>query len=662
MEGASVPRRAAVLVVSVALAALVLSVHAQQDPQSPRSIFRVRTDLIPVDVSVLDKDRQPVRGLSSADFAVYEDGKRRPVVAFSAVDVPVPVRDAAVAPWVRDAPKDVVSNDLPDEGRLVVILMDGTIPDGQPTIAAKQIAHEAVDELGPGDLAAVVRSTIFGNNGLSQGFTSDRSRLIDAIDSPFMGTTEPPEMTAAGLESPSPVPGTAFHTKEQCEVLYDVARAMRDAPRRRKMVIFVGTSLGLGGQLRSGGDIRPCREKLLGELADSNVTVQAVDPVGLLTLAVGADYTTHNRVTPELQQRWGRQNQNRIDALRVLPSLTGGRLVANTNTPQNAMPAIFAESQSYYLLGFEPASPVTKNAHAIRVEVRRRGVTVHWRNGYRTQPEVNAVAVRAENGAASAVPPELTAALDGALPRQDLPLSVTVAPFALAVGRKAAVAIALGATLPAGADARTLDVTVGAFDVRGNAVGVGHQTIDVPIELARTGRADDGLITRLDLPPGRYELRAAVQDVASGTIGSVFSFVDVPDFGRDALTMSGLVLHREESPHVEDNPIAGVVPIIPTVARAFSRDDGVHAFLRIYQSSDPQSVTVTTRVIDATNRAVVEQQTELSVDAFLARSADVDVPLPLSQLEPGHYLLTIAAARGELHVERTARFEVRAAR
>jgi hypothetical protein len=67
-------------------------------------------------------------------------------------------------------------------------------------------------------------------------------------------------------------------------------------------------------------------------------------------------------------------------------------------------------------------------------------------------------------------------------------------------------------------------------------------------------------------------------------------------------------------------------------------------------------------VIDATNRTIVEQRSALSVDAFLARSADVDVPLPLSQLAPGQYLLTIAAARGESHVEQRARFEMRAAR
>jgi hypothetical protein len=111
-----------------------------------------------------------------------------------------------------------------------------------------------------------------------------------------------------------------------------------------------------------------------------------------------------------------------------------------------------------------------------------------------------------------------------------------------------------------------------------------------------------------------------------------------------------------------DNPIAYVVPVVPTVARAFTHDDAVRAFLRIYQPRDPQPVTVTTRVIDTANRTVVEQRSDLSADAFLAHSADVDVPLPLSQLAPGHYLLTIKAARGEAHVERSTRFEIRAGR
>lgn len=100
---------------------------------------------------------------------------------------------------------------------------------------------------------------------------------LEAIDSPFMGTNTPPEMTEVGLQSPSPVPGATIHTKEQCEVIFNIARPMRDAPRRRKMLLFVGTALLAGGQIESGGETRPCRGDMPRELAASNVTVYAVD-------------------------------------------------------------------------------------------------------------------------------------------------------------------------------------------------------------------------------------------------------------------------------------------------------------------------------------------------------------------------------------------------
>jgi hypothetical protein len=60
-------------------------------------------------------------------------------------------------PTGENAP-DVARNNLPDERRLPVILMDFAIPAGQMTLAARTIAHAAVDALGPNDLAAVVRS------------------------------------------------------------------------------------------------------------------------------------------------------------------------------------------------------------------------------------------------------------------------------------------------------------------------------------------------------------------------------------------------------------------------------------------------------------------------------------------------------------------------
>jgi hypothetical protein len=79
-------------------------------------------ELVYVDVSVLDSNRRAVRGLRAADFAVREDGRSRPIAACSAVDLPDPPAEPPVG-WMRDVAPDVVTNLLPREGRLVVILL-----------------------------------------------------------------------------------------------------------------------------------------------------------------------------------------------------------------------------------------------------------------------------------------------------------------------------------------------------------------------------------------------------------------------------------------------------------------------------------------------------------------------------------------------------------
>jgi hypothetical protein len=45
-------------------------------PQTPQQkpTFRSSVDVVHLDVSVLDRDRKPVRGLTAKDFTVYDDG------------------------------------------------------------------------------------------------------------------------------------------------------------------------------------------------------------------------------------------------------------------------------------------------------------------------------------------------------------------------------------------------------------------------------------------------------------------------------------------------------------------------------------------------------------------------------------------------------------
>ena len=96
---------------------------ASQPPQ-----FRSGIELVEVDVSVLDKARRPVRGLTKFDFMVLEDGRPQEIVSAVEINVPDPVETPAT--WMREVAPDVKAN-LASSDRLIVLVLDGNEPGGQ---------------------------------------------------------------------------------------------------------------------------------------------------------------------------------------------------------------------------------------------------------------------------------------------------------------------------------------------------------------------------------------------------------------------------------------------------------------------------------------------------------------------------------------------------
>ena len=113
-------RSFAARIAGAALCVLAVGAAARQDrpPQTP-PIFRGGIDIVQVDVSVLDKKRKPVRGLTAADFTVLENGKPQKIIAVSEVVLADEVASPPV--WARAAPPDVASNDV--EGKRIFAIV-----------------------------------------------------------------------------------------------------------------------------------------------------------------------------------------------------------------------------------------------------------------------------------------------------------------------------------------------------------------------------------------------------------------------------------------------------------------------------------------------------------------------------------------------------------
>jgi VWFA-related protein len=237
------------------MAALVMSAggarpSGQQQAPTPPPTFRTAVDTVRLEVSVLDHDRRPVRGLTADDFIVLEDGRERPIVAFAPVELtaPAPV-DGPVAPWLQDAPRDVVSNDTAEGGRLVVIAFDWSIR-ALDMLLARKIALAAVDALGPTDQAAVIFTSANAGAGAPLGFTGDRALLRATINKPFLPVALVPN-TIGLIDNPE-----RYETGEclcgQCTMdnLSHLAQTLRTVSQRPKVVLFIGTYVRTSEQMK----------------------------------------------------------------------------------------------------------------------------------------------------------------------------------------------------------------------------------------------------------------------------------------------------------------------------------------------------------------------------------------------------------------------------
>ncbi len=292
------------------------------------------------------------------------------------------------------------------------------------------------------------------------------------------------------------------------------------------------------------------------------------------------------------------------------------------------------------------------------MKVGRPGVSVRSRTGYWAPSSDAASRPRSGEGPAAA---DLTAA--GLSASVGVPLRATVTPIAPAAsgGAGAAeVAVVLTVREPAlrAPEPETLTIVRNLYDARGTAGPPEQERRTVVLQPAGgTDEVHYDVRQTLTLTPGHHQIRFNVTSNRLKASGSVYADVEVPDFDRSPLSLSGLVLGpaREAAPADGaapetaavggDAPASGL-PVVPTTTRSFAPGDAISVFARIFQDrgTAPDAVTVTADVYDAGNAVRHLPARTFPATAFEGgRSAAFEAALPLAGLAHGPHLLSIAA-------------------
>jgi len=667
---------------------------AGQTPQPTRSqtpTFKVQVDYVDVDVLVTDGQGRFVRDLARDDFQVFEDGKRQTIANFSVVDIPIERADRPLYSTEPIEP-DVESNEKPFEGRIYVLVLDdlhvGALRSQYVKTAARQFIEKS---LGANDVMAVVQTG--GRADAGQEFTNNRRLLLASVDK-FMGR-KLQSITAArtqeyfrqagtpGAGGPTQDPEDAeraYNAQQTLRLLKDVAEWFASVRGRRKTILFVSEGIDYDvsnviSRFDAPGnaasvildDIR----ETIAATARSSVSIYGIDPRGLTQLA---DETIAVSSFPGPASGIGltslrNELQMSQDSLRALSDETGGFAAVNTNQFSTAFDRIVGDNSTYYVLAYYPPTDKKDGKfHRIDVKVTRPGLTVRARRGYMAA-RAKAAPKTTKNTTGPIVSPEVLELLNSPLNISGLTMRLFAAPFKGAAPN-ASVLLGvelLGRDLTLAPNSK-LELSYLAIDAKGKTYGAKTDSLTLnlrPDTRARVLQTGFRMLNRMDLPPGRYQLRVAAHD-PGGPVGSVLYNIEIPEYGKLPFSMSGLLLTSLSAGSMvtarADEETKTVLPAPPIAQRTFPQNDEIALFVEIYDDGNaaPHKVDIATTIRSDVGKEFFKNEEERASSELQGKRGGYGYTtrIPLTGLEPGPYVLTVEA-RSRLGREAAASRQVR---
>lgn len=645
----------------------------RQEPPTgaPPVSYSVDVSLVEVDAVVTDADGGVIRGLQANDFQVFEDGKPQTIDRVSFVEIPI--QRAEVSAPVSPAP-DVQSNVRRFDGRLYVLFLDDLHTAAARSERVKAAARQFVQEgLEPGDLAAVVHAS---SGAASQDFTADRRLLlasierfagrqlrsqtlneIDQYNRELLFTGRTPQGASDLDEGPR-----ANDARSTLDAIAGIARRLAPVRGRRKALLWFGegVSYDMFGTRGQASIVRDSSRAAVAAASAANLAIYGVDARGLAGLREEAVQLTSPSADPTANQGasgLSRELLRSQENLRRLSEETGGFAVVNTDQVGQAFDRVVEENSAYYLVAYYPSERTRRDGafHRLEVKVNREGARVRARSGYIAAPQQ--ATQKGTDESAPGMPAVLRDALLSPVSQSALPMALHVAPFK-ANGDKASVLVTVEYGAVAFDDSGVvatdrLDSSVIAVDPLGRIVQSDHATMTLNVQPeTRQAMRVLGFRThsRLELAPGRYQVRAGAFMPGKGLVGSVHEDIEVPDFAKTPLTMSGLVVTSGVAGYIPtarfDPRMRDVLPAPPSTQRDFRNDEAMALFAEIYAAAGVPSsgVTLTTRVTNAAGEKVFERQDVRTAEDMKRTKNGYSLQLSLRQFPPGDYRLRFEAS------------------
>ncbi len=524
----------------------------------------IEVHLVEVPVTVIDRNGEPIRGLTASNFEIFDQGKKRELKSFDKIDFNSP--DTMKATSALN----------PNARRSFLLLFDLSFSSPVGRTKAEEAARNFIARgMQRRDLAAV--GTVDINHGyrMVTAFTTDRTLLASAIANPqtFVATDPLQIASSTVLDMPEDkvtigqtqdVRGQEFaaqmqdvariekrlhdsydrdRVERQLNLLTEMARTMRQLPGRKQVIFF---SEGFDPRLIQGRDARDkagvfdeMAETMSGNIyrVDTDARYGSSTSMRILNDMArafrGSDVVLHS---VDIQ---GVRVQNNItegsvinsnDALHLLAKPTGGEVFKNSNDINNDLARILRRQEMVYVLGFYVPPDNKGKFHDLKVRVNGvPGAQVFHRAGYY------------DNGAQTPLERSLTSAeiVLNDMPQNEIGVATLVAPFATRKNATVPVVVDIsGVDLLKSAkrDGLIFEVYTYAFDDEGIVRDRMFQRIGLDV-----GKVGDKLrasgvkyIATLSLPPGRYALKTLVR-TADDRKGFVRADIEVPGYDDVAL-------------------------------------------------------------------------------------------------------------------------------